>query len=107
MNTRAIRLQSEKRGRNHFAHVVQGIFAIAMAAIISVDVTVMLFEKASANWKQRTAVCLVTPTTSARGAMIGIVSAACPEPELTMKLIIVCTTNMPAAANDGGRILTI
>lgn len=76
MNTNAIALQSENSGKNHFAHVVQGIFAIAIAAIISVDVTVMLLEKASANWKQRTAVCLVTPTTSARGAIIGIVSAA-------------------------------
>ena len=76
MNTKAIALQSEKSGRNHFAHVVQGILAMAIAAMISVDVTVILLEKASANWKQRTAVCLVTPTTSARGAIIGIVKAA-------------------------------
>jgi hypothetical protein len=41
----------------------------------------------SANWKAKTAVCLVIPTRSPSGAMMGMVRAACAVPEWTKKLI--------------------
>lgn len=48
---------------------------------VAADVGQNILEKPSPNWKASTAVCLVSPMASAKGAMIGIDVAACPEPE--------------------------
>ena len=43
------------------------------------------------------------PTTSASGAMIGIITMACPEPDGMKKLIRFCTTSMPMPVSVFGR----
>ena len=54
---------------------------------VAADVGQNIFENPSPNWNASTAVCLVSPMASARGAMIGIDVAACPEPDGIKKLI--------------------
>ena len=56
-----------------------------MAAIKYPEVGKMMFPISSAIEKERTAVCRVTPTKSAKGAIKGIVKAACPISEETIK----------------------
>ena len=60
----------------NLAHLPQGSLAPARAPSKTPDVGTIKFVKASPSWKATTATCLVTPTKSARGAIIGIVSAA-------------------------------
>ena len=55
--------------------------------------------RASPSWNARTEVCLETSRRSARGAMIGIVNAACPDPETTKKLKIDWNTYISTAAS--------
>ena len=79
--------QSANKGARYFIQVLNDIVPhIAKAARISPPVGAITFVKASPNWKARTAVCLVIPIISAKGAIIGIVIAAWPEPDGTTTL---------------------
>ena len=68
-------------GRTNFSHFVYGTFAIASTAIKMPDVGITIFENPSPQVNAKTAVCLVIPIRSDRGAIKGIVTAACPEPD--------------------------
>ena len=70
----------------NFAHLPQSSFAAASAPKRQPEGGTMKFVKASPSWYATTATCHSTPTRSARGAMIGMVRAACPEPDTTKKL---------------------
>ena len=59
----------------------------------------MMGVLSSPNWKARMASWRVTPTKSASGAMIGMVSAACPVPLWMKKLITDWITNIFCAEN--------
>jgi len=63
-------------GKNQFTHFSHEILPIAKAAMKYPEVGVITFVIPSPNWKARTDVCLVKPTTSAKGAIIGMVAAA-------------------------------
>ena len=60
----------------NFAHLPQSSLAAASAPSRHPDVGTIKLLNASPNWNARTDTCLDTPTISARGAIIGIVSAA-------------------------------
>ena len=75
-------------GSNHFAHFSQDIPDNVKTPIVIPDVGIIILLKPSPNWKARTAVCLVTPTISASGIIIGIVRAALALPDGTKKFII-------------------
>jgi len=79
-------IQRMQSGRYHFVHFDQEILLIPMAAIKYPDVGVKRLMIPSPRVKAKTAVCLVTPMKSASGAMMGIVTAALPEPEGTTTL---------------------
>lgn len=71
-------------------------------AINTPDVGKIAFEKPSPNWNINTVVCLDISSKSPNGANIGIVNAACPDPEITKKFINIWTGNIThAASNDG------
>ena len=53
-----------------------------------------MLENPSPNWNASVAVCLVTPSISASGTMIGIEVAACPLPDGMKKFVKFCTTNI-------------
>ena len=55
------------------------------------DVGMNELLKPSPNWKHRTDVCLVIPTMSASGIIIGIIVAACPVDDGIIKLTIIYT----------------
>ncbi|CDA92582.1 unknown [Firmicutes bacterium CAG:238] len=62
-----------------------------------------MLDKPSPNWNARTAVSLVMPRRSAIGAMIGMDTAAWPEPDGMKKLRIVCITSIAIADSQIGR----
>ena len=57
-----------------------------------------ILENPSPNWNASTAICLCMPMESARFAIIGMDTAACPEPDGMKKLRMFCTMTMPTAA---------
>ena len=70
----------------NFTQVPQSNLATPKIAINNPEVGTIKLVNPSPNWKAKTATCLVTPNKSDNGAMIGIVNAACPDPETTKKL---------------------
>lgn len=89
-------------GTNHFHHL--SILTPAIPQIIGVmAVGHIMLERPSPNWKARTADCLEIPIKSDRGAMIGILVTAWPEPDGMKKLRPVCTRNMAIAEIAPGR----
>ena len=66
----------KKSGNTNFTHFINGTFARLNTAIRIPEVGIIIFEKPSPQVKAKTAVCLVMPTRSAKGAMSGIVTAA-------------------------------
>lgn len=87
-------------GMMNLNHFLYGTAAKARQDMVIPLAGVTALVNASPNWKANTAVCLVTPTRSARGAMIGMVIAAWPEPEGTRILNRSCTINMPKAVRE-------
>ena len=67
-------------------HLDHSIFAIAREPIKHPEVGTIRLVNASPSWNARTEVWRETPRRSASGAMIGMVIAACPEPDTTKKL---------------------
>ena len=61
-----------------------------------------MFVKPSPNWYAKTAVCRLNSVKSDKGAMIGMVMYACPEPDGTKKLQTVWTASIPTAAKALG-----
>ena len=57
-------------------HWDQSILATAKAPIRQPEVGTIRFVSPSPSWNAKTAVCLVTSSRSAKGAIIGIVRAA-------------------------------
>ena len=84
---RAIAANINCNGKIHLIHLDQGIPATPKQAINTPLVGNMAFENPSPNWKIKIDVCGVIPTNSPSGAIIGIVNAACPEPDEIKKLI--------------------
>ena len=56
------------------------------------------FVKPSPYWRVSTAIWRVTPTTSAKGAMIGMATTVWPEPEPMNTLMNAFAMNIPTAA---------
>ena len=86
MTTDAMINKSNINFQMNLIHEPHSTRAAPNVPISAADVGTIIFVKPSPNWKANTAVCLVTPTISAKGAIIGIVSAAYPDPETTKKL---------------------
>ena len=84
-----IMMHTIKIGNTNFTHFVKGTFAKLSTAIKMPDVGIIRFENPSPQVKAKTAVCRVTPTRSDNGAMSGIVTAACPEPDGIKKFNVV------------------
>ena len=57
-------------------------------------------ENPSPNWNARTAVCLVIPIRSATGTINGMVTAACPAPDVMTQFTSDCAKNIPTAFKD-------
>lgn len=74
-------------GKIHLTHFDHGIPATPKQAINTALVGKIAFENPSPNWKIKIDVCGVIPTNSPSGAIIGIVNAACPEPDEIKKLM--------------------
>lgn len=74
-------MQTKNSGKTNFTHLTKGTFAKLRTAIKIPEVGIIIFEKPSPLVNANTAVCLVIPMRSASGAISGIVTAACPEPE--------------------------
>ena len=72
---------SRNNGIINFSHFVYGIFAKESIAINIPDVGIIVFENPSPHVNAKTAVCLLTPSISDKGASSGIVTAACPDPD--------------------------
>ena len=71
--------------------------------MVAPDAGVMQLVKASPKVKAKTAVWRVRPTISAKGAMIGIEIAACPELDGTRRLKQSWMINMPKAMIEDGK----
>ena len=76
-------------GVTNFNQLVNGIFAKLRTAISIPEVGITILENPSPHVNAKTAVCLVIPIKSASGAINGIVTAACPEPDGMKKLRVV------------------
>ena len=87
-------------GTINLSHFSYGIPARPSIAIKMPDVGIMVFDRPSPQVKANTATCRERPKTSAKGAIIGIVTAACPEPDGIKKLRKVWNKNMPIAATN-------
>ncbi len=87
-------------GKTNLSHFVYGTFEIASTAIKVPEVGMTMFEKPSPHVNANTAVCLVTPMRSDNGAISGIVTAACPEPEGIKKFNVVWKISIPPAATN-------
>ena len=72
------------KGINHLSHLLKGIFVNARGARQAVGQIMLL--KPSPNWNARTAHWRLTPIRSDKGAIMGMVVAACAVPEGTRKL---------------------
>ena len=72
--------------------------------MVAPEAGVIQFVKASPKVKAKTAVCLVRPTMSASGAMIGMEMAACPELEGTRRLKQSWMMNIPKAIMEDGKM---
>jgi len=77
------------KGKTNFNHFTNGILAIARTAISVPEVGMIWFENPSPHVKANTAVCLVIPSRSESGAIKGIVTAACPDPDGIKKFKVV------------------
>ena len=92
-----------KRGSINFNQFLNGILAMPNMAIRMPDVGIMVLAKPSPQVKAKMAVLRVMPNRSAKGAISGMVVAACPDPDGIKKLRMVWNTNMPSAANTLGK----
>ena len=79
-----------------------GIPAIARTPMSTYCVGIRILLNPSPNWKASTATCLLTPTRSASGAIIGMVTKACPLPDGMKKFARLCTKNIPTAERAPG-----
>lgn len=79
---------------------MNGIFAIESIAIKIPEVGMIVLENPSPQVKAKTAVCRVIPRRSDKGAIIGIVTAACPDPEGMKKFSVVWKISIPPAAKN-------
>ena len=89
--------------QTHFAHFSQGILAKARPAIKNPETGVNTLERPLPMDNAIIDVCLVTSTRSANGAIKGMVKAACPEPDTTIKFSRFWKINIPIAEKIGGK----
>ena len=82
-------IQIKNKGNTNFTHLAKGTFARLNTAIRIPEVGIIRFENPSPHVNANTAVWRVMPTKSAKGAINGIVTAACPEPEGIKKFKVV------------------
>ena len=87
----------------NFAHFPHSSLATPRVPKRHPEVGTIRLEKASPSWKARTLVWRDTPTRSERGAIIGMVRAAWPEPETTKKLDTVWNTYISHAEITEGK----
>jgi hypothetical protein len=83
-------------------HASQPRPATPMAPIMAAEVGITRLVNPSPSWKHSTLTCLLTPTSSPRPAISGMVIVACALPELTKKLNTDCAASMPQAATSSG-----
>ena len=90
-------------GKIHLNHFEYGTLASPKHARSIPLVGYSAFENPSPNWKISTLNCLEIPSKSPSGTSIGIVSAACPEPDETKKFINMWIGSNNQAATIEGR----
>ena len=93
-NTMAAKVIHKKSGNIHFNHTSYRILAMARTPMVTPLVGMIRLEIPSPNWKANTATCRLMPKRSLKGAMMGMVSAACPDPLGTKKFRKLWSTNM-------------
>ena len=87
-----------KRGNMNLSHRSYGMPASPNIAIKMPEVGMIVLDRPSPQVNANTATCLDRPKTSAKGAIIGMVTAAWPEPDGMKKLKKDWKVNMPMAA---------
>lgn len=106
ITTKAKIHSSPNSGKANFHQRRSGTPATVSTVMVVPLAGVIMLVKASPIWKASTAVYRVRPTRSARGAMMGMVMAAWPEPEGTTRLNTSWTMNMPKPSREWGNTLS-
>src|SRR5699024_12097986 len=101
--TTPISTQTPNKGSINRNHFTQDTPATAILAIKIPEVGAIVLVNPSPILYASTAVCLVIPIISAKGAIIGITIAACPLPDVIIKLNRRLKKNIPNAPTITGK----